>query len=591
MSKSTLAGGYDTRPDIGLRMAYPRVIFFYTLGLCTCLALLGFATFKPGSVSAFAGDSLFVLNFAKTYMNGDGFRINPNMGFPGVQDNAFFPSFDFSYRLVLRLIAPFVSNVFVAYYLLQLLGAATMFLAAAFALRRLGFRHWLAIVGAIVFVVSPYYSWRILGGHDFLALYFSVPLGAALALGIGSWRPEMTVRAFAASATALVMLGIIATSGLYYAFFSMLFIAFTGLIGAAATRRVAPLVAVLISVAIVFPVLVVTGFGSALGDVISGAMPTIKRSASTQLILGLNLAEATYVFKDIKPLRWAFVDFDSVRNQLSGVVSYEWPGLFLTAIIFASPVLLAISGVVEANRSTWIKLIYISSACLVFGIIFSVNGGLAYYFNLFIAPQIRATARIMPFLAFFALVVVLAGIEMLLVAGSALYTALAVAAIAALILSMVPSVNGFARNQDANASQVVEKTRQMLAAKDRAQISAVLQLPYAQWPEPPAFIRTFSPYSHEEAFVLDRKGSTTKWSYGAAPYQPSWTAVGNVVVQHAKSGLAPAAAGLGFDAILIEKRAYDDAEMQILRANIEADRTCKLFEDDLRVLYHIGSTC
>jgi len=592
MSKTTSIRSDDTRLDIGRRVAYLRVISFYVLGLATCLALQGFAAIKPGSlVSRFDRDSLWALTYVKTYMNGGGFRINPNMGFPGVQDNTFFPSFDFSYRVVLRLIAPFVSDVFAAYYLLQLLGVAAMFLATAFALRWLGFRHWLAIVGAIVFVVSPYYSGRILRGHDFLALYFSVPLGAALALGHGNWRPEMTVRAFVVSAGVLIMLGIIATSGLYYAFFSVMFIAFTGLIGAVATRRVAPLVAMLISAAIVFPVLVVTGFGFALGDVLAGAVPTIKRSANAQLILGLNLAEATYLLNDIKPLRWAFLEFDGFRKELSGVVVYEWPGLFLTAVIFASPVLLAISGAIQTDRSAWLKLIYISSACLVFGIIYSVNGGLAYYFNLFIAPQIRATARIMPFLAFFSLVVVLAGVEMLLRAGSARYTGLAAAAVAALILSMMPNVNALARYQTADASQIIEKTRQMLVAKDRAKISAVLQLPYALWPEPGVFIRAFHPYSHQEAFVLDRKGSSTKWSYGAASYQPSWTAVGNIVGLHAKSGLAPAAAGLGFDAILIEKRAYDDAEMQILRANIEADGTCKLFEDDLRILYHIGPAC
>ena len=159
-----------------------------------CLTLLGFFSINPNRLLAFGGDDLNVLSIIKAYMNGDRFRINQALGFPGVQDNLYFPSFDFSYRAFLLIAARFSSSVVAPYYLMYLVGCSAMFVASAYALRRLGIHHLLAVVGAIIYVVSPYRFLRSFV-HDFLSLYFSVPLGCVLALRLSqddlkpdSWR-------------------------------------------------------------------------------------------------------------------------------------------------------------------------------------------------------------------------------------------------------------------------------------------------------------------------------------------------------------------------------------------------------------------
>lgn len=561
----------------------------YLAGLLSCLLLLGFGSIEPFSMLSFGGDSLATWNYAKSYIDGFGFRINPNLGFPGVQDNSFFPSFDFSYRAFLRVLGLFVNQAATSYYLMYLVGASAMFASAAFALRSLGFRAWISTIGAIVYVVSPYFAFRSLV-HDFLALYYAAPLGAALALRIGVRyipRPFLFFR----STGTLVSLAVIATSGLYYAFFSLLFMTFAAATASFSRKTVRPLIIALFASAIVMPVLVVTGFGTGLLDVLSGSTPTVKRAAGSQLVLGLSFAEATHLFENIPPLQWARKEYMGFAPYASTILGLEdWPGIFLTTIIFASPLILGSVGAASHGRSKWANLVFMASACIVFGIIYSMNGGLAYYFNLFVNPSIRATGRIIPFLSFFALVVVLAGVEILLQRRDRRGTLLCAITFVLLFMSMIPSIGSLAWRQRVIMSMQqhnLPSILQVLAAKDRAGINAVLQLPHVPWPEAPP-IRGFDLYSLQDYYILDRKNSPTKWSYGGTSQQASYLLVAKAIEDHKAFGLVAAARDMGFDGALLEKQPYDEAEWRALSGNLTAN-ACKVYEDNLRVLFAFGS--
>jgi hypothetical protein len=168
----------------GLRRAATPLLF-YSGGLLICAALIsvGFGLFHGFSEFNIAprGDNTFVLSYIKAYIEGYGFRYTDALGYPGVQDNVLHPSTEFSYRLFLWLLARWIKDPFTIYAMMYVAGVAAMFIAAAAALQHLRIRLPLAILGAIVFVVSPFFVARAFG-HDFLALYFSVPLGAVLAL-------------------------------------------------------------------------------------------------------------------------------------------------------------------------------------------------------------------------------------------------------------------------------------------------------------------------------------------------------------------------------------------------------------------------
>src|SRR6476469_4851192 len=112
-----------------------RNIAIYVSGLVLTLVLLGFGSIKPFSILALWGDNHLVLTYAKNFMNGNGWRINPNLGFPGVQDNLFNPSFDVSFTVLLRLVGFFTMEAAQSYYIMYVVGTCAIFLSASACLR------------------------------------------------------------------------------------------------------------------------------------------------------------------------------------------------------------------------------------------------------------------------------------------------------------------------------------------------------------------------------------------------------------------------------------------------------------------------
>jgi hypothetical protein len=555
----------------------------YGTSLLVCLGLFGFGSIEPFSLLSSGGDNLFTLTMVKSYMNGDGFRFNSDLGFPGVQDNLYFPSFDFIYRAFLRVSGLFATTVAAPYYLMYLCGVSAMFMASAYSLRSLGFRHVLVVIGAIVYVLSPYFFLRSLA-HDFLALYFSVPLGCALALMLWQQDAPRLLRL-----SVLIPVIVVGTSGLYYAFFSALFICFVGIVSAISRRIVRPAgIAIAISAA-VFILILLTGFGDGIGDIIRGRITLVQRFAFEQLVYGLYLPDAMSLFKGLPFFNRGFANYVAIMPRIWNTTGlFEWPGLLLSGVIFASVLIATAVGASDAARTRWNGLIFISAACIVFGLLYSISGGLGYFFNMFVAPSIRATARVMPFLSFFALAIVLACVETLLEQRTLAARSLSYVIMAVLIACAVPNIGALAaRYRNFNPEwkpEQINAVMAVLAAKDASRLSRILQLPIVKWPES-ANVGHFEPYNHQLPFIFDRKGSATKWSYGSSENQPAFNQTTAAVDAGMKDGLGKAVLPLGFDGILIEKSAYEAATVDSIKSNIEAGGSRKVFEDGARVLY------
>ncbi|MGI6856919.1 hypothetical protein [Mesorhizobium sp. 1B3] len=568
----------------------------YTMGLLASLALIGFFQIPPGSLLFMGGDNVQNFAFAKSYINGDGFRFNTALGFPGVQDTYYFPSFDLSYRLFLWLTSFFTDNPIVSYYALYLVGFSAMYVTSLLAFRWLGMRPWVATIGAALYIVTPYFGFRSLV-HDFLALYFSVPLGAALALKIFTLSHHENFRTFLAKPLFWISVIVVATSGLYYAFFSAFFCVFLGVLGAVKQRRAVPLLLALAIVSIVFPLVLFSGYGIDLPAMLRGDIPQIPRDAMSQLSLGLSLAEGLHVLADVPFLSWMYDAYESTRPYLSNVTGLaEWPGVLLTAVVLTSPLLLSLTALSHPPAiSRWNALLFACLSCIVIGIIYSINGGLAYYFNMLVSPAIRATARIMPFLTFFSLMFVLTISEICL--SSKTYFArrvapflifLALAASAAPAFGVLANKSRLALAQH-GVQDNIESIYKMLSAKDRSHIQAVLQLPHVRWPESAPINGLTDPYSLEFPFVLDSPHSITRWSFGGYYTQESFLKINAII--GLRTGLPQAAIELGFDAIMIEKSAYSATELSTLVRDIitGSQRGCVVHEDDFRIMFGLTS--
>jgi phosphoglycerol transferase len=568
----------------------------WLLGVASTLLLIGYGRVDFNKYLNMAGDTMQVNVFAKSYIDGFGFRFNPNLGFPGHLDNLYWPTFDFCYRIILFICSIFTNNFIISYHLLYLLCIIFMFTFSMISMRKIGIALWLSVPASAIFVVSPYFASRCLV-HDFLSLYMSVPLGAVLALLVGTMPIDQTARRFFRDPFVWLAVAIVATSGLYYAFFTCMFTAVTGIAVALGQRRQTAVVVALLLVAIIFPLMVLTGYGSGIIDVLSGAIHQPIRGRQEELGLGLNMAEAVMPLSQIPGLGWTLPLYLSVPEMPGTGNLFEFPGVVLTFIILASPFIVLQAGLNKSvSTDTRQRLIYLSAGLIVFGLLYAIRGGLAFYFNLLVVPDIRAPARIIPFLSFFSLVILLTAVQY---AGKSSWISVRIALpgliFVGLILSMLPSVGSLGNKQalvHSNTARTsdLDGVKQMLLAKDTNDLKAVLQLPIFPWPEHPDQ-NGYNPYDDELPYVFDRPHSPTRWSYGASFSQPAYQKNKELFEAHKTAGLAEAVVDSGFDAILIEKSAYDKDELTAITGNIENDLKsgCKVFDDQFRVLYSLKS--
>ena len=586
----------------GLRRAATPLLF-YSGGLLICGALVSvtFGLFRGSFDLTLVprGDNTFALSYIKSYIEGYGFRYTNALGYPGVQDNVLHPSFEFSYRLFLWLVTRWIKDPFAAYALMYVAGTAAIFIAAAAALQHLRIRLGLAILGALVFVVCPFFNSRAFG-HDFLALYFSVPLGAVLALRTTDVLDRSDIGRTLREPFVAISIVVCATSGIYYAFFTCMFVAFAATVASIGRRDWSPLLFALSVSLLLISLMAVTGIGiGGIVDALTGSIQRVRRLPTEQIMYGLRMSDVVGVIGSIPGLG-RYVNEYRALVPSTGEGMFEFPSLMLTATILASPLLLAALGASQAtadegeDKRRRRTIIFMASACIVFGVFYAVPGGIGYVFGVFVFAAIRATQRIIPFLSFFALVILLSFAEMVLrssASRAARYgvAALLVVTVAGMLPTLVSRRHHPALVQTPEIKASVAGIRDLLRAKDAHSVTTVLQLPHVAWPEQPN-IRAFDPYGHFLGFFYDTHQSKTRWSYGSTLSQPAFRTLRSAIDEHREAGLVAATAKLGFDAILIEKSAYDSSELASLRANIERDLSpsCRIYEDAIRILYLIA---
>jgi hypothetical protein len=570
------------------------------LGAVVCLALTGYFRIDLARPGFLGGDHLYFLTYVKSFINGHGFRFDSQLGFPSERDNLYFPNADLTYRLCMWLAAHFTANPFRAMHAVYIVAILAMDGFTYWTLRRLKITSGMAALGALAAILTPFLARRAFD-HDALAMSFSVPLALGLALSIGLWPAEVSLKRFLRDPYTLTAVIIVGASGLYYAFYAMMLAALVGVAAAIGQRRWFPALA---AAGVIVPILVVvifSGFGLDLPMVLSGHASPPQRGAYEQLFYGLNLPSLAYDFNFLPKVAAAVVE--SQREMPAAFVAEgvgEWPRLPLGLVLMASPLLVAIAHYWRRGRdegrneaSVYPSLISVCAALIVFMMLFGARGGLGYIFNLLVSPQIRADARLLPFLTTAAVVVTCAIGDWALTSrhwpvryGGPLIAGLA------LLLSTHGTVNALAVKQrtdlaDPGKQQLIQSTQAMLKAKDGAQLKAVLQLPLASWPEVPP-IHGFEPYLHQLPYLYDRRGSPTRWSYGSNERQPG-VALTNFWLSETSSVLVRARQ-LGFDGVLIVKSAYEPAELANLQTRIggAVAPVCRLYDDGYEVLYAIN---
>ena len=460
------------------------------IGLICSMMLLGYYDIRLDMPFNLRGDHLLVLTNIRNDINNTGYRYNPYLGFPGIRDDLSFTGFVFSYKLILYIVARFSKNPFIVVHTFYLFSISALFVAAFVALRKLEVRSWLASIAAIAFVVSPFFLQRA-ARHDFLALYYSIPLGVYLAIAVGISPREISLVEFFRRPMVIVSLLVVSTSGLYYAFFSAMFIGLVGVCGAAAEMRGRKLTLAALQVTIIFVLMILSGWGPGIVDILAGNVHVPTRYAVEQSMYGLLIADAIRTFAVLPPLKWSLSEYTTIAGATMEGASGEWPGILLTSVILAAPVYEIVAGWTDRERSARARVVFLAAACITFGLVFAQRYGLGYLFNTYVYPAIRGQNRIMPFLSFFALLIVCSAVE----AALSLRLTWCRVAVSTVILlglgaSSLPFIGGLAARQKAYLSDPAQTFDRdsmiaLLGLLHAAGLRTVLQLPVLPWPEWP----------------------------------------------------------------------------------------------------------
>ena len=564
-------------------------------GVVLALVLTGWTALDPREPLSFHGDHLLTLGNARSYLDGNGFRWNDRLGFPGQRDAMYHATFYFAQKSIMWLAARLVASPATVVYLFYGVGVALVFGAAYWGLRWVGVARDLAWLGGLAFVVSPYVAIRA-ALHDMLSMPFSVPLGVVLALRIA--QPDTGGHTSAArrggDPLPWILAAIIGASGLYYAFFASFYVMVLAAWSSVWRGALSPLAHATRVCAVIVAVMLVTGPGLGLLDVVSGRVTLTARQAVEQTMYGLVLSNAAEVLESWPTL-------EGVTSVPAGSEGEwrEWPGFVLTSALMVLP-FVAIWLMWASRRvrpTAALTTTVLCGVAVAAGVLFTLRGGPGLWFNEWVTPAIRAQNRVTPYLTYFALIGLMGWINRARqLGGSVARAAWAAGVAAALLASAWPALRFFPAKQRAFLTNGAEHAdRQSIQRLVRvigdAGVTTILQVPVAGWPEAPA-VRGVNPARFELPYILTPPGSPVRWSYGLSTRQPGFNALAALVDGHLEQGLAPAAAFAAFDAILIEKAALSDADLQQVVDTLsrELPAECRLFDDRHRTLFRFGAT-
>ena len=229
------------------RVGVPEWLFVLATAVASLVALvpvLELWSMRLDVPFAYGADATFNLMVVRNLLDGGWVNTNASLGAPFGQELYDFPlGTDNLNLLVLKVLAVVTRDPAVAMNLFFLLTFPAVAVAAVLVLRRLGLSRPASFACAVLFAFAPYHFWR--GEtHLFLSSYVAVPLGAFLVAGDdrrgaalrapGEGRLRWLSRR---SLVTLALCAVIASTGLYYAFFTGLLVTVAAVVTAAARGR------------------------------------------------------------------------------------------------------------------------------------------------------------------------------------------------------------------------------------------------------------------------------------------------------------------------------------------------------------------
>jgi phosphoglycerol transferase len=412
-------------------------------------------------------------------------------------------------------------------------------------------------VTATLFVFLPYHFARGLGGHLFLSTYYSVPLGALLALSVllgepvfergersgrvGQWASRRTF-------LSLGMCIVIGSCGLYYAFFTDLLLALAAGLTLAVRRR-SDAIASCVALAVIACTVALTFVPNLAYRAIHGPNPAVAHRVPFESeVFATKLTHLVLPVPGdrISPLRRLRVRYDSTSPPPQDYGSAL--GLIGAAGVFVMIVTLLLSALPQAANVR--RRLRATSLLGVFTILVITVGGISSLIAYVVTPQIRAWYRDSIFVGFFALLAVALLLERIL-RGRSRWVVLGVVG---LLLAFglfeqttdnsIPTYASARAEYDSDAVLVREIESRL---PDRG---SVFQLPYIAFPEA-ASVGAADVYAGGRGYLHSHD---LRWSWGSIEgRREDWQAA---LAGRPVGAVIRAVAAAGFDGLWLDRDGF-----------------------------------
>jgi len=482
------------------------------------------------------GDELFSLMTIKDVIDNGWFLTNPDIGAPlgqhlhdfaGVNGDSFT-------MLIAKLLGVFTSNPALVQNGMFIASFPAIAVITFLVLRALGVGAAAAAVVATLFALAPYHLLR--GkAHFFLALYYTVPLGGYLVLSVFSGRPLFGRRRAASSRWAtwasgrtlgtLAICAVVASGGVYYAFFSVLLLATATAVRLLVTRTwtaAATGCAVIVAIGVVM---------------VANQAPTLiyQSQHGVNELVGKRLPVESEIYslkltRLVLPVPGHRIDALSRITDRYVATPTSSPGELgssealgtLGTIGFAWLLLVLVLGAVRPRlRAPFDERHGHAAVAALVCFLFGTTGGAAALLAFLISPQLRGSNRISIFIAFFSLFAVALLLDALVRRLRARGTPVAVVGL------LLGGIMLLALYDQTNRTHVpLYSVTKAEYGNDRAFVAAIdeqmppgaeiFQLPYIPFPGNPPV----GALPDQDLLRPYLQSSDLRWSYGAMKGRP-----------------------------------------------------------------------
>ena len=495
-----------------------REIATYALALGLCLLILTF-TLRLWQADlrvplAYSGDSLFTQLWIKGIFENGWYLQNDAVGAPLGSDLRDFPMTDNLHFFILKCLGLGWADTALVFNIYYLLSYPLATLTAFGVLRHLRLGVAPSLVAGLLYTFLPYHFLRGMTGHLFLAAYFLVPLAILMALWLVRTDPgEPPARWSAGKLIVSVLICLLlASTGVYYAFFSCFLLCLAGVLAALERRSVRPL-----GLALLLTSVIVLGALANLYPILDYRR---THGVNSEAVLRLAIGTEIYGLKITQlllPPSYHRLHFLAVKKLAYnteaplGSGDYWYLGVVGLIGFFCLLLVLLARGVRECTPGilSTLALFNVSS------ILFATASGFGAVFSFLVLPELRAYERMSIFIAFFALFTVALLLDRLSARFGAGRGGRCLSfALAGLVLSLGiwdQTSRQLVPAYDVLKAQYGSDDAFVRAIEATAPSGAMIfQLPFVPFPENPP-VQRMTDYDHLRGYLHSR---SLRWSYG-----------------------------------------------------------------------------